>query len=172
MPFLPPTHTHLFWRESFQECLNEEKTKSLSTSPLRCHGNDMGYSHLGYFPLELSRFRDDHSDLRGKIENAIFFLKHPSQKQSTVLSWVFCVLIHWWEKKHLDSSSQACPDLCENLLNNLSVITLTSLTSVLEKQYSSSSLCIISSNLRTIIFKESGLEVHANVLVLTWPLKF
>lgn len=37
------------------------------------------------------------------------------------------------------------------------MITLTSLTSVLEKQYSSSPLCIISSNLRTIIFKEAGL---------------
>lgn len=103
------------------------------------------------------------------------FLKLFSQKQSAILSCVFYVLIHLLEKKkkkHLASSSQACPELCENLLKNPSVMKLPSLTRVLEKQDSSSLLCIIASNLGPFIFKVSGLEVYANVPELICPLKF
>lgn len=44
--------------------LDERKTKSLNPYLLRCHGNDMGSSHLGCFPLEISKSRFDHKDLR------------------------------------------------------------------------------------------------------------
>lgn len=95
------TYTHIcFWRESFQECLNEEKTKSLSTSPLRCHGNDMVYSHVGYFPLELSRSRDDHTDVRKKTENAIFSMSFTKAKYCIVMGFL-CFNSLIGRKKHL-----------------------------------------------------------------------